>query len=452
MDSIKKAYRELAQKYHPDNHHDHQWADLATEKMKEINEAYDQIQRIHRGFGGSKNYSNTSSGGSEANTYYDPDSMEGHEFEYFCADLLIKNGYSNVEVTQGSGDHGVDILATKDGVSYAIQCKRQDSKVGNKAVQEIFTGKTIYKKDVGVVLTNNFFTPAAYKAASKTGVRLWDREDLDAMIKTSNKATTNVTLSKKGCIVGATIFAIIALVVVAVWLINSAIAQRQFEAWLQTGAGMLYESFDYSEEQANQIMDSITSLGISNVSNIEQISLDEPNWFMGLFVPRRSSYIFSAIPLDLYVEIADGEVYAVSVAEVDDSLLYHDGQILFSINEFFALREELEEWLRSGAGILYEIFDYSEEQANQIMDLLTSLGVTSVGNIEQVSLEEPNWFMGLFRSHRSSYIFSAAPLDLYVEITDHEVYAVSVSGVDDSLLYHDGQVLYSINDFIVATP
>ena len=44
-DEIKKAYRELARKYHPDNYHDNPLADLAAEKMKEINEAYDTITK-----------------------------------------------------------------------------------------------------------------------------------------------------------------------------------------------------------------------------------------------------------------------------------------------------------------------------------------------------------------------------------------------------------------------
>ena len=44
-EQIKSAYRELARKYHPDNYVNNPLADLAQEKMKEINEAYDQIQR-----------------------------------------------------------------------------------------------------------------------------------------------------------------------------------------------------------------------------------------------------------------------------------------------------------------------------------------------------------------------------------------------------------------------
>ena len=50
-DEIKKAYRELARKYHPDNYVDNPLADLAEEKMKEINEAYDAITRTRSGGG-----------------------------------------------------------------------------------------------------------------------------------------------------------------------------------------------------------------------------------------------------------------------------------------------------------------------------------------------------------------------------------------------------------------
>ena len=43
-EEVKKAYRNLARKYHPDNYHDNPLADLAQERMKEINEAYEEIQ------------------------------------------------------------------------------------------------------------------------------------------------------------------------------------------------------------------------------------------------------------------------------------------------------------------------------------------------------------------------------------------------------------------------
>ena len=44
-EEVKKAYRDLARKYHPDNYHDNPLADLAQEKMKEINAAYEEVQK-----------------------------------------------------------------------------------------------------------------------------------------------------------------------------------------------------------------------------------------------------------------------------------------------------------------------------------------------------------------------------------------------------------------------
>ena len=60
---IKKAYRELARKYHPDNYVDNPLADLAEEKMKEVNEAYEAIQKQRSGGGSSSGGSSYSSGG-----------------------------------------------------------------------------------------------------------------------------------------------------------------------------------------------------------------------------------------------------------------------------------------------------------------------------------------------------------------------------------------------------
>ena len=48
-DEIKKAYRDLARKYHPDNYQNNPLADLAEEKMKEVNEAYDAITKARSG-------------------------------------------------------------------------------------------------------------------------------------------------------------------------------------------------------------------------------------------------------------------------------------------------------------------------------------------------------------------------------------------------------------------
>lgn len=63
-EEIKKAYRKLAKQYHPDNYIDNPLKDLASEKMKSINEAYDTIQKMRAG---GNTYNNQYNSGS--NTY-----------------------------------------------------------------------------------------------------------------------------------------------------------------------------------------------------------------------------------------------------------------------------------------------------------------------------------------------------------------------------------------------
>ncbi|MBE7002918.1 MAG: molecular chaperone DnaJ [Ruminococcaceae bacterium] len=72
-EEVKHAYREMARKYHPDNYHDNPLADLAQEKMKEINEAYEQIQKQRKS--GSSYSAHRESGGG-ARTYASGGSSE----------------------------------------------------------------------------------------------------------------------------------------------------------------------------------------------------------------------------------------------------------------------------------------------------------------------------------------------------------------------------------------
>ena len=68
-EQIKNAYRELARKYHPDNYANNPLADLAQEKMKEINEAYDQIQRQRKQQQSSRSGQGYSQGGYSQSGY-----------------------------------------------------------------------------------------------------------------------------------------------------------------------------------------------------------------------------------------------------------------------------------------------------------------------------------------------------------------------------------------------
>jgi restriction system protein len=109
--------------------------------------------------------------------------MEGHDFEYAVADLLRYNGYRDVEVTQGSGDYAIDILARRKSVKYAIQCKRYNSSVGVRAVRDAASGADYYHCDMAAVITNNVFTRQAINMAETIGVRLCDRSFLSDLIE-----------------------------------------------------------------------------------------------------------------------------------------------------------------------------------------------------------------------------------------------------------------------------
>jgi len=74
-DEVKRAYRDLARKYHPDNYVDNPLADLAQEKMKDINEAYDTITRNRAG-GGSANYQRQNSQNYQRASYYNASNNE----------------------------------------------------------------------------------------------------------------------------------------------------------------------------------------------------------------------------------------------------------------------------------------------------------------------------------------------------------------------------------------
>lgn len=104
--------------------------------------------------------------------------MKGFQFEHYCADLLLQNGFQKAEVTQASGDYGIDIKAEKDGVTYGIQCKYYTDKVGNHAVQEAYSGAQFYHCMVAAVMTNCTFTQHAKETAAANNVLLWDKDKL----------------------------------------------------------------------------------------------------------------------------------------------------------------------------------------------------------------------------------------------------------------------------------
>ena len=113
--------------------------------------------------------------------------LTGFEFEEYMAQVLKDNGFRHVEVTVECGDQGVDILAVRNGKTYAIQCKNYADMVGNKAVQEAYAGAQYYGCDIPVVVCPTDFTIPARELAESTGVELWDGERLSHMMRVSGR-------------------------------------------------------------------------------------------------------------------------------------------------------------------------------------------------------------------------------------------------------------------------
>lgn len=104
--------------------------------------------------------------------------MDGYKYEYRCSKFLKKRGFNRVRVTKGSGDQGIDIIAYKGRKKYGVQCKYYTYPVGNKAVQEAYSGAKFYDCDRSAVLTNSTFTKSARELAGKIGVDLWEHNQI----------------------------------------------------------------------------------------------------------------------------------------------------------------------------------------------------------------------------------------------------------------------------------
>jgi HJR/Mrr/RecB family endonuclease len=100
--------------------------------------------------------------------------MSGMEFEQFCKDILVNYGWF-VNTTKTSGDHGIDIIAKKNGKNIGIQCKNYTNKmVNNRAIQEVYTGCHFYDLSIPVIVTNISFTKQAIQEANKLNIKLFD--------------------------------------------------------------------------------------------------------------------------------------------------------------------------------------------------------------------------------------------------------------------------------------
>lgn len=109
---------------------------------------------------------------------FEIDKMSGEEFETYLEILFRNDGYKVTHTGNSKGDFGADLVLEKDGKRVAVQAKRWNETVGEKAIQEVVSSKAIYNCQEAMVVTNRWFSFQAQRLAKVNGVMLWNRNDL----------------------------------------------------------------------------------------------------------------------------------------------------------------------------------------------------------------------------------------------------------------------------------
>ena len=120
-EEIKKAYRNLARKYHPDNYHDSPLADVAQEKMKEINEAYEAVQSMRKNGGNGQNpYGGYGRNPFDGNSYGGYSGSDGGDPAFSRVRMTIAQGNLNLaeELLNAMSNHNAEWNYLKGAVCY----------------------------------------------------------------------------------------------------------------------------------------------------------------------------------------------------------------------------------------------------------------------------------------------------------------------------------------------
>ena len=109
--------------------------------------------------------------------------MHPFKFEDYVAKLYKNMGYS-VKQTKRTGDGGKDIIATKNGQTYFVECKRYSDPVNVHKMRDFVGACVLGGKDIkGIYVTTSSFTNDAKSAANRIGIQMIDGNKLMSMIR-----------------------------------------------------------------------------------------------------------------------------------------------------------------------------------------------------------------------------------------------------------------------------
>lgn len=123
------------------------------------------------------------------------------QFEEWCAERLREQGY-RVAVVGGQSDHGVDLIAERDGQRMVVQCKRWFGArlIGEPQVRDLFGAMQHEHASSAMVLTTGQYSEAATKWAENKPIRLWGAEQLIAGTpQAAIRPTTITAASEQRC-------------------------------------------------------------------------------------------------------------------------------------------------------------------------------------------------------------------------------------------------------------
>lgn len=107
-DEVKRAYKELSRKYHPDSYVNNPLADLAEDKFKEVQAAYTQIMdaRANGGSGYSQGYQGSSGQGGYNNGGYNSGGQGGYNNSGYNNGQYNRQSYQNYGQGYGRNPNG----------------------------------------------------------------------------------------------------------------------------------------------------------------------------------------------------------------------------------------------------------------------------------------------------------------------------------------------------------
>lgn len=113
--------------------------------------------------------------------------MHPFKFEDYVAKLYKNMGYS-VKQTKRTGDGGKDIVATKNGQTYFVECKRYSDPINVHKMRDFVGACVLGGKDVkGIYVTTSSFTNDAKSAANRIGIQMIDGNKLMSMIRSKTR-------------------------------------------------------------------------------------------------------------------------------------------------------------------------------------------------------------------------------------------------------------------------